>query len=232
MNFQYATLENCSESTGLVVVIDVIRAFTTAAFAFSRGAERILPVGTVEEALDYKRGHPDALAFGEVHGLPHGEFDSGNSPTLISSLDITRRTIVQRTSAGTQGIVRSTRADHLVAASFVVAEATVRYILARAPETVTFVNTGEIYNGGDEDRACIEYLQARLEGRSPDPESFLERVRRAPDARVFYDPARPEFPETDIGHCTSLDRFDFAMPVRREEDGLVIRRVAPPPPPY
>ena len=228
MNFQYATLEDCSEYTGLVVVIDVIRAFTSAAFAFSRGAERILPVGTVEEALEYKRGHPNALAFGEVHGLPHGEFDSGNSPTLIMKLDLTGRTIVQRTSAGTQGIVRSTRADHLVAASFVVAEATFRYIQARAPEAITFVNTGEIYNGGDEDRACIEYLQARLQGRSPDPEPFLERVRRAPDARPFFDPSRPEFPESDIEHCTSLDRFDFAMPVSREEDGLVIRKVFPP----
>jgi len=32
MEFQYETLQTCSQTTGLVVVIDVIRAFTTAAF--------------------------------------------------------------------------------------------------------------------------------------------------------------------------------------------------------
>jgi len=48
MRFHYADLETCREADGMVVVIDVIRAFTNAAFAFSRGAKEIHPVGTVE----------------------------------------------------------------------------------------------------------------------------------------------------------------------------------------
>ena len=42
MKFHYTNLETCHEATGVVVVIDVIRAFTNAAFAFSRGAREIL----------------------------------------------------------------------------------------------------------------------------------------------------------------------------------------------
>ena len=42
MQFRYTNLETCHEATGLVIVIDVIRAFTNAAFAFGQGAERIL----------------------------------------------------------------------------------------------------------------------------------------------------------------------------------------------
>ncbi len=225
MNFQYATLETCSNSAGLVVVIDVIRAFTSAAVAFSRGAERILPVGTVEQALEYKRSHPEALAFGEIKGLPHAGFDSGNSPTQLMKLDLSGRTIVQRTSAGTQGIVRSTRADTLMAASFVVAEATIHYIRACAPRDITFVITGQLYDGGEEDLACADYLKARLSGQSPDPGPFLDRVRRSHDAQILLDPSQPEFPETDLMYCTSLDRFNFAMPVTCEDDRLVIRKV-------
>ena len=53
MKFHYTNLGTCHEATG-VVVIDVIRAFTNAAVAFSRGAKEIYPVSGVEEALQLK----------------------------------------------------------------------------------------------------------------------------------------------------------------------------------
>ena len=43
---------------GPVVVIDVIRAFTTAAYAFGAGAAEIYLVGDVQEALAFKGGAP------------------------------------------------------------------------------------------------------------------------------------------------------------------------------
>ena len=48
MNFRYTNLETCHSAIGLIVVVDVIRALTNAAFAFSRGAKEIYPVSTVE----------------------------------------------------------------------------------------------------------------------------------------------------------------------------------------
>jgi 2-phosphosulfolactate phosphatase len=53
---------------GAVVVIDVIRAFSTAAYAFDAGASAIYLVATVDEALAFKAAHPDVLAMGEDHG--------------------------------------------------------------------------------------------------------------------------------------------------------------------
>ena len=41
MIVQRATLQNCHTAAGTVVVIDVLRAFTTAAYAFDAGAEDI-----------------------------------------------------------------------------------------------------------------------------------------------------------------------------------------------
>ncbi|HXD12234.1 MAG TPA: 2-phosphosulfolactate phosphatase, partial [Anaerolineales bacterium] len=81
MQFHYTNLETCQQATGLVVVIDVIRAFTNAAVAFSRGAQEIYPVSSVEEALQFKATTPNSLACGEVGGLPPEGFDFGNSPT-------------------------------------------------------------------------------------------------------------------------------------------------------
>ncbi len=225
MEFQYADLTNCHTHTGLVVVIDVLRAFSTAAFALAGGASRVIPVGTLEEALEFKRAHPGWLACGEINGEPRPGFDLTNSPTRLLEMDLRGRTLVQRTSAGTQGVVRSVAAGTLLAASFVVAEATVRHIRALAPGQVTFVVTGGSLDGGAEDLACARYLEARLKGLDPDPATHLEQVRLAPDARPFLDPSRPQFPESDLAYCTDLDRFDFAMPVRREDGMHVIERL-------
>jgi 2-phosphosulfolactate phosphatase len=69
MQFQRATLANCHLAIGAVVVIDVIRAFTTAAYALAGGLQEILLAGSVEEAFHLRRRFPDALIMGEVNGL-------------------------------------------------------------------------------------------------------------------------------------------------------------------
>jgi 2-phosphosulfolactate phosphatase len=227
MKFHYTTLNTCHTATGLVVVIDVIRAFTNAAFAFSRGAEKIIPVSGVDEALEFKRHTPGALACGEVGGLPPAGFDFGNSPTQTDLLDLRGRTIVQRTGAGTQGIVRSVLARQMAAASFVVAGATVKYIRSLQPEEVSFVVTGATYDGGEEDFACAEYLEALLRGASPDVNDFLKRVRDSHDGQQFLDDGRFHAPASDLEHCTSADKFSFAMPVTRENGRFVMRAVSP-----
>jgi 2-phosphosulfolactate phosphatase len=226
MKFKYTNLETCHEATGVVVVIDVIRAFTNAAFAFSRGAKEIHPVSTVEEALAFKAQTPNSLACGEVGGLPPEGFDFGNSPTHTKELDLSGKVIVQRTGAGTQGIIRSVKAETMLAASLVVTSATLNYIRRLAPEQVTFVVTGQMEAGrGDEDLACAEYFEALLYDRQPDPAPYLERVRRSKDASFHFDPNRPEFPVSDIDLCTNIDLFDFAMPVTRENGQPVMRAV-------
>ena len=228
MKFHYTNLETCHTATGLVVVIDVIRAFTNAAFAFSQGAKEIYPVSTVEEALALKVRIPDSLACGEVGGIPPEGFDFGNSPTQTRQLELNGRVIIQRTGAGTQGIVRSRQADATLAGSLVVASATVMYIQNLGAEEVTFVITGQFEEGrGDEDLACAEYLEALLKGQEPDPTPYLERVYRSRDALFHLDEAFPAFPKSDLDHCIDLDAFDFAMPVTRENGRPVIRARKP-----
>ena len=228
MRFCYTNLETCHIATGLVVVIDVIRAFTNAAFAFSRGAKKIYPVSTVEEALQFKAEVPNSLACGEVGGLPPQGFDFGNSPSQTNKLNLHGCTIVQRTGAGTQGIVRSVNAKRMLAASFVVAKATVAFIRDLAVDEVTFVITGQLEDGrGDEDLACAEYLEALLTGQEPDAALYIDRVYTSRDALFHLDPDLPEFPESDLAYCTSVDAFDFAMPVSKENGRYAIRAVTP-----
>ncbi len=228
MNFHYTNLETCHTATGLVVVIDVIRAFTNAAFAFSRGAKEIYPVSKVKEALQFKAENLNSLACGEVGGLPPEGFDFGNSPSQTNTLDLDERIIVQCTGAGTQGIVRSVNADIMLAASLVVANATIKYVRNLRVEDVTFVITGQISDGrGDEDLACAEYLEALLRGGQPDPAPYVERVCKSLDGRLHLNPNLPDFPESDLDHCTNIDAFDFAMVVTKENGRHVMRAINP-----
>lgn len=228
MRFRYTNLESCHEATGIVVVIDVLRAFSNAAYAFSRGAREIYPVSGVEEALKFKSETPNALAAGEVGGLPPEGFDFGNSPTQTKELDLTERVIVQSTGAGTRGIVRSVKAETMVAASLVVADATIQFVRQHSPGTVTFVITGQYAAGhGDEDLACAEYLELLFKGQQPDPVPFIERVFASRDAVQHLDPKETGFPYSDLDLCTRIDAFDFAMPVTRENGRHVMRAVKP-----
>ncbi len=223
MKISYTTLETCHTATGAVVVIDVLRAFSVSAYALAGGAREIVLAGTVEEAVALREQFPGSLIMGEVDGLPCPQFDFNNSPTVLVAADLRRRRLIQRTSAGVQGVVRSTGADVLLAGSFVCAEATARYLLREQPESVTFVVTGVVYDrDGDEDTACADYLAALLYGRRPPLEPFLERVRRSISGRLF-DGANPiAFPASDLDYCTQVDRFDFAMRVKRREGLLVM----------
>lgn len=227
MRFHYTDLENCHTAQGVVIVIDVLRAFSTAAYALSRGAREIVLVSTVEEALSIKSCLPNARAMGEVGGLRPAGFDFGNSPTFIHEADLSGITMIHRTSAGTQGVVRSQKAEVMLAASFVVAGATAFYISNLAVSEVTFVITGRSYNGGDEDIACAEYLEELLQGRRPERAPFVKRVRESRDAFPHLDLSQREFPLSDLDCCTEIDRFDFAMPVDKENGRYVLRARKP-----
>ncbi len=224
MRFYHTNLDTCTTATGLVVAIDVIRAFTMAAFAFDAGAALIYLVGSIEDAWEAKKRLPDALMMGEVGGRIIPGFDYGNSPSAILGKDLGGRRVIQRTGAGTQGIVRSGRADVLLAASFVCASATVRYIQSLAPDQVTFVITGYGPDGrGDEDQALADYLEAHFSGLRPDSAPYLERVRASRDASYLLALNDADMPFGDLALCVDLDRFPFAMRVERQ-DGLFVMK--------
>src|SRR5262249_29772490 len=148
-------------------VIDVFRAFTTAAVALANGASKIVMVRTVDEALALREAGTGQICLGEVRGRAPDGFDFGNSPFEVSTVNFQGKTIIQRTSAGTQGIVEAaTKAGRLYAASLVTAEATIRALLSGSPDQVSLVPMGE--NGlsrTEEDELCAIHLRNRLEGR-------------------------------------------------------------------
>ena len=211
-------LDGARTATGHAVIVDVYRAFTTAAFCVAAGAREVILVADHEQALALKRDDPSLFLTGEIGGRPIPGFDAGNSPSQILPLDLAGRRVVQRTSSGTQGVVAATKADAILLGSFVIADATVRYLASRAND-VTVVSMGERgAHEASEDDACAAYLAARLSGERPDVARTIAALWERERAEW------PEwFPRRDAELACEVDRFDFALPVTRERGLLVAR---------
>ena len=213
------------EAKGTVIIVDVFRAFTTAAIAFDRGADRIVLVAEIEEAMElYRRGVGD-LTMGEVDGKrPHG-FDYGNSPHEISQANLAGKTIVQSTRAGTVGVAAATGADSIYLGSFVVAAATAAAVKHDNSEVVSIIAMGDRGTfRSDEDEQCALYLRNLLEGRQPDPAAVRSLVMAGGQTQKYFDDSQPQYHPEDVDLALQVNRFPFAMRISRENGLLVAKR--------
>ena len=201
---------------GIAVIIDVFRAFTVAPHVIAGGASRLFPVGEIDAARELGRRYPGAVLIGERHTRRLPGFDAGNSPTEIRALDLRNRPVVHTTHAGTQGLVNAGAADEVLTAAFVNISAVRDYLLRRAPQQVSIVRMGnEARERCAEDDLCAECLAMMLRGEEAPLAGVRERLRTAPAARKFFDPACDWAPETDFDYCTEVDRFDFVLSLRQ-----------------
>ncbi len=218
-------IDGARRAKGTVVIVDVFRAFTTAAVALARGADRIVMVAGIEEALRLRDRGVGEITVGEVNGIRPEGFDFGNSPYEMTQASLEGKIVIQSTRAGTTGVAAATQAEAVYGASFVVADATARAVLKDDPSFVTIVAMG--WNAQvrtDEDEQCALYLRNRMQGRRPDPEAVRKLVLESGEVAKFRDPNQPHFHPEDLEIALEVDKYDFAVRISREDEWLVARR--------
>lgn len=221
MNIQILHLiEGAKQATGLTVIIDVFRAFTVEAYLARNHAAGIIPVGDVQTAFDYKAQHPDAILCGERGGVMIEGFDYGNSPSQLEQIDLTGKTVIHTTSAGTQGIANAIHADEIIGGSLVCARAIAQYIKLSDPETVSLVCMGlHGKTRTEEDTLCAEYIKALAEDRPfPELEARIQRLKTT-DGAKFFDPDKQNvFPEADFHMSVQTDIFPFVLRLKQDPE--------------
>ncbi|MEU3660322.1 2-phosphosulfolactate phosphatase [Streptomyces sp. NPDC032940] len=223
MDARYLGIAELTDTPSVAVVVDVMRAYTVAAWAFARGAEKIVLAGSLDEALTLKARHPDWVALKD--GAPAPGFDAVNSPGLLRSADLGGRTVVQKTTAGTVGALAVREASLVLCAGFVVAEATARVLRTRGCDRVTFVVTGED-GRAEEDLACAQYIARRADGAATDAGEFLRRAGTSRAATELEQGVREGAHPDDVALCLELDSFPFAMVAAPEDSLMVLRPLA------
>ena len=218
------------QAKGHVVVIDVLRAFSTAAYAFAGGIKEILIVAESREAFDLKKRWPDLLLAGESGGRKVSGFDFGNSPAEMQKADLKGRRLVLRSSAGTQGVVNAKQADRIFLGSLNVARATINRLLALEADPITLLAMGSSRGPeNDEDIACAEYLASLAAGSELDVDQILKRVRNSPAGKAATREETDWISTQDLDCATAVNAFGFSMAVERQKGLLVAKKIEPGP---
>ncbi len=215
-------LSGARKARGLVVVIDVFRAFSVACYAVANGVQDYIAVDTVDLArkLAAEKG---GVLVGERDCIKVDGFDHGNSPTEIENVDFAGKTMVHTTSAGTKGLVAAApNADEVITGAFVNANAIVEYVRQKDPELVTIVATGTAgIMRAQEDMMCGMYIKNELDGYPNSFKTLKTFLAGVDSADKFFDETKDFAPERDFELCMDIDRFDFVLRATPRDGGGV-----------
>ncbi|WP_309573262.1 2-phosphosulfolactate phosphatase [Deinococcus sp.] len=170
----------------VVMVIDVLRATTTAITYLERGAPALLLTSTPDIALAMKLEAASGIYAlgGERGGLPIPGFDFGNSPVEAAAQNFTGRTVIMNTTNGTAAAhVAAQTGKHVFLAALTNAHGAARRARATATEEIAIVCAGTDERVGLEDvytaGVLAEYLLAMGEFSIDDGARIALTVRRS-----------------------------------------------------
>ena len=211
-------IDGAKRATGLVIIIDIFRAATVAAFILDKEARYIIPVSTKEEALILRKQYKNYILVGEENGYKIPGLDFGNSPSELKQANLKNRIIVHRSSFGTQGIVSAQKANRIIFGSFPVLTAIVNYVKNNNIKQLSLV---AMDGKGSEDEMFADFVIAKLDGRIININLIKKKLIKHKGVKRFLDPKQPEFPKEDFDLCLKLDLFNF-VPLVLEEQGRKI----------
>ena len=110
----------------IVVIVDILRATSAIVTAFMNGVKSIIPVATLEEAMDYKK--KGFLVAAERDGIVRDFADFGNSPYNFRREIIGGKDIVYSTTNGTLSIMMAKESHRVLIGSYLNLQALVDYI--------------------------------------------------------------------------------------------------------
>jgi 2-phosphosulfolactate phosphatase len=165
----FALLPKSELSETVCVVFDILRATSTMVTALASGAKAVVPVLDIEEALAWRRKHPEVLLGGERGGRRIGseltggvEFDLGNSPREYTPDRVRGRIIASTTTNGTRALRACAGAQAVLAASFVNLGATARWLEKNQSKRLLLVCSGTQEEHAWEDTLAAGALWDRL----------------------------------------------------------------------
>ncbi|MFD1363355.1 2-phosphosulfolactate phosphatase [Lentibacillus salinarum] len=211
----------------ITIVIDVIRAFTLAHYAFLQGVNRICLAETVTQAFQIKQKNPEYLLAGEEGGYAIKGFDLDNSPYHLQKQTISGKTLVLKTTNGVRAALNSLSSDHLFVTGLTNARQTADFIRDRmAGENEKKIHIIASHPDGDDDLACAEYIKDTLENtHAVSVRDMKERIINSQAAEKFFDERNTAFTQEDIDHCIRELDTNFVMKVDKTTEIPMIERV-------
>jgi 2-phosphosulfolactate phosphatase len=196
----------------VTVVIDVFRAFTTAAYVLDKRPASYMLAVKQSVISNLAKKHINPLVIGKPEkGMEGDMYTIPNSPTRVLEVKVLDRDVIHRTEAGAKGVLQACEADMILAASFVNAAATAKYIKTLKDPQVTIMPMGhEGVTPSLEDTVCAEYIQAVTSGKKMNLAPYIPQFKEGP-GKYFFSKDQWQYPSEDFDRCLEVDRFDFAI---------------------
>ena len=123
-------------SDSIVVMIDVLRASTTAAAAIMNGAKEVIPTDSLDKAVKIYSSLSKEIRFlgGERNGLKPSGFDAGNSPLEYTEKQVKGKTVILTTTNGTKTFLKAKLAAVKLIAGFVNHQVIINYLVKKIEE--------------------------------------------------------------------------------------------------
>ena len=137
----------------IVVVVDIFRATSSICTAFANGAKTIIPVATIEEALDYQSKGYLVAAERDAEKCDFADF--GNSPFEYVSDKVIGKDIVFTTTNGTKTIKMAGQHIELILGSFLNLSAVADFCIQKGKDVLVLcsgwndtINLEDVLFGG------------------------------------------------------------------------------------
>jgi 2-phosphosulfolactate phosphatase len=154
-----------------IVVVDVIRATSTAITAVATGRQ-CFPVPTIEAALALAKKLNNPVLAGEASGTMPAGFEMDNSPAQLVDRVDTHRPLVLVSSSGTKVIHQAANCEATYLACFRNHSAIASY-LSNHHSRVAIIGAGTKGEFREEDQICCAWIAARLTSLGYRPENAL-----------------------------------------------------------
>ncbi len=205
-------VEQAHLATWVTVVIDVLRAFSTAVYLFESWIKSITLVQTLEEAYALQKKDNTSILVWERWGLKPLWFTYGNSPTEIVTTDrwyLEGRHVIQTTSNWTRWLLLASNASEIFTWSFVNANAIVSHIQSLAPSVVSLLSTSPATTEQNEDLLLAEYLKRSLLWHPIYDIDYVSAVKKTTAYDYLFN--QIQAPEQDFDLCMDFNAVDFIV---------------------
>lgn len=141
-----------------VVVIDILRATSVIVTAIDNGCKKVIPVLTVDEAVEIAgKDRKIHMLGGERNALKIQGFDFSNSPLEYNKEKVKGKTLVMTTTNGTRAIKASSKAKHIIIGAMINARAVTKKLIELGDDIV-IVNSGTNGEFSIDDFLCSGYI--------------------------------------------------------------------------
>lgn len=203
----------------VVVVIDVLRAGTTAYAINNQNIKEYYLVGNLEEAFRSKKENKDIVLIGEEYGIKIKGFDLGNSPIEVDNSDLNGKTIIHLTTNGVQALLNNQTKD-----CFFIGFSNLWNLADHIKKLQKPVNIIASDPLSDDDLTVAELLRNILLNQEIDFDLTKERILKSKAAKKFTE-NNPLFPFEELVYASEHRIFPYILISTMDDKCVKIKKL-------